>query len=337
VLADVTDENGYLWAIGGKIEGEHAVADTTVYDVGADRWHSSADGELEPMPHGVQGAGWTLHDGTIVSFGGKTDVHTGQSAHVQAYDIAADEWTLREPMPEPRSKLGKFYPVVDGRYVHLFGGDTAAGRFDRVGWNWRYDLRKDAWDRGVADAPYAQSFPLPSAGEEWLYYATGNTQQRGGQNDYPGALNQRYHPGDDRWQVVANCPHPVTDGSGATFGGDLHFLAGWNTNREFYREDAAHYRGPVKRLHAVYDYDANAWRYESELPGHWHHGGTRASDGYLWHYLGTIDEENREGANDHTDRIFRWDGTGWEEMRPAPVRKMNFGTVSSRTAPAVGE
>jgi len=329
----MTDEPGYLWAIGGKIEDEHTVDDTTVYDVAADEWHSSVDGDLAPMPHGVQGAGWARHDGLIYCFGGKTGAHTDPVAHVQVYDIADDEWTLRDPMPEPRSKLGKHYPIVDGRYVYLFGGDTAEGRFSRVGWNWRYDVEKDAWDRGVADAPYSQSFPLPSARGEWLYYATGNTQRRGGQNDYPGALNQRYHPATDRWQVVAPCPHPVTDGSGTRLGDELHFLGGWNTNREFYHEDAAHYRGPVKRHHAVYGYAANAWRYEDPLPGHWHHGGTRAADGALWHYLGSIDEEEGTGADQHTDRIFRWDGDGWSERSRAPVKKMNFGTVHTVVGP----
>jgi hypothetical protein len=126
---------------------------------------------------------------------------------------------------------------------------------------------------------------------------------------------------------------PVTDGSGARFGDELHFLGGWNTNRAFYHEDAAHYRGHVNRLHAVYDYATNAWRYEDRLPGHWHHGGTRAADGALWHYLRTIDWEERTGADQHTDRIFRWDGTEWTERTRAPVRKMNFSTVHTAIGP----
>jgi hypothetical protein len=65
-------------------------------------------------------------------------------------------------MPAARSKLGKFYPVVDGRYVFLFGGDDAGGRFHRVNWNWRYDLEAGSWNTGVADAPFSQSFPCPT-------------------------------------------------------------------------------------------------------------------------------------------------------------------------------
>jgi len=332
-MAIETVDHRYIWAIGGKIEGEHTVDDTTVYNIGTDEWYSSTTGDLEPIPTAVQGAGWTLHDGRIFCFGGKTDVHSGAVDTVQVYDIAADEWHQRDPMPEPRSKLGKHYPVVDGRYVYLFGGDNEAGRFNRVAWNWQYDIEKDAWDRGVADAPFSQSFPLPTEHDGWLHYSTGNTQRKGGQNDYPGALNQRYDPESDRWQVVTPTPHPVTDGSGVKFEGELHFIGGWNTNKAFYDEDTDHYRGAVRKQHTVYDYKSNSWRYEDELPGHWHHGGTRAAGGYLWHYLGTIDEAAGEGIDQHTDRIQRWDGEEWIEMARAPVEKMNFSTVTSAVGP----
>jgi hypothetical protein len=252
------------------------------------------------------------------------------------YDIAADQWTVLDEMPAARSKLGKFYPVFEGRYVFLFGGDDAEGRFHRVNWNWRYDLETGSWDTDVADAPFSQSFPCPTYYDGWLYYTTGNTQCKGAQNDYPGTLNQRYNPYTDEWQVVAPCPHPVTDGAGDIWRGELHFVGGWNTNRAFYNEDCDHYMGPIKKLHAIYNYRANAWRYAPTLPGHWHHGGLRSDGEYLWHYLGTIDEEAGEGVYQHTNRIFRWDGEVWMEMTPAPVRKMNFGTIFSTLGPAVG-
>lgn len=329
-----TGEGDFLWAIGGKIEDEYTVGDTTVYSVDEDRWYSSERGELAPMPHAVQGAGWALHEGRIYCFGGKTGPASGCSAYLQIYDIAADAWTVGEDLPAPRSKLGKHYPVVDGRFVYLFGGDCAEGVDERVAWNWRYDLETGRWDTGFADAPFSQSFPLPSRHEGWLYYSTGNTQSKGPVNDYPGALNQRYDPSTDEWQVVAPCPHPTTDGSGDRWGGELHYLGGWNTNQVFYREDAEHYVGPVRRLHAIYHYRSNSWRYGPLLPGRWHHGGARAAAGHLWRYLGTIDEEAASsGVEQHTNRIFRFDGERWEERRPAPVRKMNFGTLHSTIGP----
>lgn len=321
----------YLWAVGGSTNGdEYATAEVTVYSVGEDTWYSSADGDLEPMPKAVRAAGWTLHDGTIFCFGGKHSEEEHSVADVQVYDIRADEWSRRGEMPKRRSKLGKSYPVVDGRYVYLFGGDTVEGRFNRVGWNWCYDLETDSWETDVADAPFTQSFPFPTLHDGWLYYSTGNTKRTGPQNNYPGALNQRYHPGTDEWQVVAPTPHPVTDGEGDQFRGEFHFLGGWNTNTAFYNEDREFYRGEVERQHVVYEYESNSWRYEELLPWGWHHGGARATEGYLWRYMGDIDEEDHRRCS---DRVFRWDGGDWEEMTPAPVAKWNFGPVYTTVAP----
>lgn len=323
----------YLWAVGGSTnEDEYATDDVTVYNVDEDRWYSSGDGEVTPMPHGVRAAGWTYHDGKIFSFGGKARPDPNSEDHVQVYDIATDSWTVRDPMPEPRSKLGKFYPVIDDRYVFLFGGDDVGGMFNRVSWNWRYDIETDTWDTSVSDAPFTQSFPFPTYHDGWLYYLTGNTQRKGTQNNYPGALNQRYNPETDEWQVVTPAPIPVTDGEGDVFEGEFHFVGGWNTNEEWYNDEMDHYAGPVRRQHVVYNYESNAWRFEDELPYHWHHGGARSTEEYFWRYLGDIDEEEHRRCS---DRIFRWDGQSWEEMTPAPIAKWNFGPIYTTIGPSI--
>jgi hypothetical protein len=239
-------------------------------------------------------------------------------------------------MPEPRSKLGKFYPVIDDRYIYLFGGDSAQGPFNRVNWNWRYDLLNDTWKIGIADAPFSQSFPIPTYHNGCLYYSSGNTGNVPEQNTYQGALNQRYNPKKDKWEVMKPCPIPSTDGSGDKWHNELHIIGGWNTNEVFYNSKAENYKGPVKKQHIIYNYNANTWIFETELPGNWHHGGTLASKNFLWSFLGTIDEDiNIRSPNPHSNRIFRWDGKIWTEMKEAPVRKMNFGTIFTRIGPNI--
>ncbi|TFG05914.1 MAG: hypothetical protein EU539_08865 [Promethearchaeota archaeon] len=326
----------FLWAIGGKVENKHAVGDTTVYNIDANEWYSSEKNQLAPMPHPVQGAGWTSFKNKIYCFGGKTEPHSGCCDHVQIYNIEEDTWEIYNPLPQPRSKLGKYYPIIDNRYVYLFGGDNAQGPFSRVNWNWRYDLVNDSWDMAVADAPHSQSFPLPSYHEGWLYFSTGNTQNNPEQNTYEGSLNQRYHPKTDEWEVVKPCPIPTTDGSGDKWQNELHFIGGWNTNEAFYNPKTINYRGPVKRQHMVYNYDSDTWHFESQLPGNWHHGGTRASKDFLWRFLGTIDENiDIRSRNPHSNKIFRWDQKEWIEMKEAPVRKMNFGTIYTTIGPSI--
>ena len=324
----------YLWTIGGKVENNYTLGDTTVYDITNNEWYSSENEQLEPMPHPVQGAGWTLFENKIFCFGGKTKPHSGCCDYVQVYDISADAWELYNPLPEPRSKLGKFYPEVDKRFIYLFGGDNAQGPFSRVNWNWRYDLVEDSWDRDVADAPFSQSFPLPSSHKGWLYFSTGNTGNEPEQNQYLGALNQRYNPKSDEWEVMEACPIPSTDGSGDKWQGELHYIGGWNTNEDFYNPTKDIYKGPIKKLHLIYNYDSDTWRFGPLLPGHWHHGGTRASKNFLWRFLGTIDEDiDIRSRNPHSNKIFRWNGEHWTEMNPAPVRKMNFGTIYTTIGP----
>jgi hypothetical protein len=86
----------------------------------------------------------------------------------------------------------------------------------------------------------------------------------------------------------------------------------------------------------VYNYHSDSWRYEEELPGHWHHGGTRASKNFLWSFLGTIDEDiNIKMPNPHSNKLFRWDGKNWFKMKDAPIRKMNFGTIYTEIGPSI--
>jgi hypothetical protein len=327
-------EGEFLWAIGGKIENKHTVGDTTVYNIDADEWYSSENGQLAPMPHPVQGAGWTFFQDKIFCFGGKTEPHKGCCDYVQVYSIEEDKWELYENMPKARSKLGKYYPVVEDHHIFLFGGDDEQGPASRVNWNWKYNLLCDEWDTDVADAPYSQSFPLPTYHEGWLYYSTGNTGNEPEQNTYAGALNQRYNLKTDEWEIMDPCPIPTTDGSGDKWRDELHFIGGWNTNEEFYNPDRENYKGPVKKQHLVYNYDSNTWRFEAELPGNWHHGGTRGSKEYLWRFLGTIEEEiDIRARNPHSNKIHRWNGKKWTEMNKAPVRKMNFGTIYTTVGP----
>jgi len=329
-----TKKGEFIWAIGGKIENKYTVADTTVYDIEANEWYSSENNQLEPMPYPVQGAGWTFLNNKIFCFGGKTKPHSGCSDFIQIYDIKKDEWQLYNNLPKPRSKLGKFYPVVDNRYLYLFGGDDDQGPFSRVNWNWQYDLLNDKWNTNVADAPYTQSFPLPSYHNGWLYYSTGNTGNKPEQNTYEGALNQRYNPRDDIWEVMKPCPIPTTDGSGDKWQNELHIIGGWNINEAFYNPNRENFKGPVKRQHLVYNYDSDIWRFESDLPGSWHHGGTRGSKNLLWRFLGTIDQDiDIRKKNPHSNKIFKWDGKTWIEMKESSVRKMNFGTIYTQIGP----
>ena len=56
----IISKREFFWAIGGKVENKYAVGDTTVYNINANEWYSSENGQLTPMPYPVQGAGWSF-------------------------------------------------------------------------------------------------------------------------------------------------------------------------------------------------------------------------------------------------------------------------------------
>jgi hypothetical protein len=337
-------KGNFIWAIGGKNEFGKVLDDVTVYNIDENRWYSSINSELKEMPYGVQGAGWTLFKNKIYSFGGKTKFHSGCSKYVQEYDIKLNKWRLLPSLSKPRSKLSKFIPVIDNRFVYLFGGDCSKGAFNRVNWNWQFDLEKKKWNVNVANAPYSQSFPVATFHKGWIYYITGNTK-KGTFNNYRGALNQRYNPKEDRWEVMTPCPVPTTDGAGDKCKNEFHYIGGWNTNPKYYNALKRNYKGNIKRLHLVYNYDTDSWRFEKKIAMKWHHGGCLAGKNHLWLFLGIIDQDisfsNRilryynakAKMLQHTNKIFFWNGKNWKEMRPAPVRKMNFGTIFSNIGP----
>ncbi len=332
----------FLWAIGGKHGLGKTLDDTTVYSIHEDKWYSSINNELQPMPQSVQGAAWTLYKNKIYCFGGKTKQRKGWTDKIQLYDIKNDSWEIIGEMPKPRGKLSKFCPVV-GKSIFIFGGDCEKGSTRRVNWNWRYDLEKQEWDTEVQDAPRPQSFPVATYHKGWLYYTTGNTSQLPF-NRYHGALNQRYNIKEDRWETMQPCPVPTTDGAGDKHKGEFHYVGGWNTNPTYYNPARKRFQGRIKKLHLVYNYDNNEWRFEKKLDVSWHHGGCVSCGDYLWMYLGNIDEEvgirkremrfisKKAKEQNHTNRIFRWDKE-WQEKTPAPVRKMNFGTICTEIGP----
>ncbi len=306
----------FLWAIGGKLEHQGCLDDTLVYNIGEDNWY-----RMEDMPIAVQGAGWSLYENKIYSFGGKTLPHRGASKLVQVYNIENDDWNILENMPYSRSKLGKFYPPINDK-IYLFGGDNESGRYNRVNWNWEYDLETGAWNTDVSNAPYSQSFPVVTRHDGWLYFTSGNTGSKGPINDYPGALNQRYNPSSDEWEVMSPVPDPVTDGSGDRWDGELHIIGGWDTNPGFDWVFDGNYD-----KHWIYDYDKDSWRYGPDLPDEWHHQGVRGSENYLWNYLGRI-------GLLHVNKIFYRNGENWIEKSSAPIPgKMNFGNIYTRIGP----
>ncbi|MFC3691453.1 Kelch repeat-containing protein [Chenggangzhangella methanolivorans] len=111
-----------------------------VLDVASGRWSDAA-----PIPGARNSATGAVIDGRIYVAGGRT-MAGGNMARLDVYDPTADRWEPRAPMPEPAGGLAG--AVLDG-LLYVFGGERLheAGPGGVIGLAWRYDPKRDAWER----------------------------------------------------------------------------------------------------------------------------------------------------------------------------------------------
>jgi N-acetylneuraminic acid mutarotase len=116
--------SGKIYVIGGRVGAAFiSVASNTdvveEYDPAADSW-----GRIRAkMPTARSAAGWGVHGGRIYVAGGEHQDDRLMAAFraLEAYDPAADRWTVLPRMPIPRHGLAA---AVVGNRLHLVSGDV---------------------------------------------------------------------------------------------------------------------------------------------------------------------------------------------------------------------
>lgn len=118
---------GRIYVIGGRIGNAFiSRASNTdiveVYDPAADQWGAS----LEPMPTARSAGAWGSYKGKIYVAGGEQRTNEFQRTFraVEAYDPAANRWTILPSMAFPRH--GMAGDIINGRF-YLVSGDAASG------------------------------------------------------------------------------------------------------------------------------------------------------------------------------------------------------------------
>jgi len=116
-----------IYVLGGRIGNAFITrASNTdiveVYDPATDQW-----GPLRaPMPNARSGSSWGLFKGKIYVAGGEQRTNEFQKTFraVEAYDPAANRWTILPSMEFPRH--GMAGDIINGKF-HLVSGDAASG------------------------------------------------------------------------------------------------------------------------------------------------------------------------------------------------------------------
>jgi N-acetylneuraminic acid mutarotase len=182
---------------------------------------------------------------TLYVVGGHPAAFSGPgtiSNAVRAYDVSANVWRKRAPLPIPIETANG--AVELGGRIYLSGGFTR--RWDESRKVWRretlkslfvYDPATDRWTRR-RDMPTTTAGGVSAAYQGSLYVAAGSQLWR-------------YAPATDRWVELEPTPQDVFEGGGGFIGGKL-YLVSWQSPRV-----------------DVYDPRTNSWSAGPALPTNW--------------------------------------------------------------------
>lgn len=183
---------GQIITIGGRTATEAAVGTVEVYSPAADGWTTLAD---KPTP---------VREAQAVVLGGQVYVPGGRLADdrvtdvFEVYDPVVDAWTSdRAAMPV--ALAGYAATAFEGR-LYVFGGWDGEAYRDEV---WVYDPATDGWDA-------LKPMVVARAGAGAVVLQNSQIVVFGGRNaDGPLAVNERYLPTRDVWEVAARLPAPM--------------------------------------------------------------------------------------------------------------------------------
>lgn len=217
--------------------------------------------ELAPLAAGArQEVGVAGLDGIVYVVAGFEAPFAGQSARVEAYDVATDTWRTRAPLP--RSAHHVATAVYAGK-LYAVGGLTSL-RFDPRREVYRYDVEADRWDEvaplitargalalaGLPDGLHAvagfaagaevadhavydaatnqwsERAPLPTARDHLAAAVVGDRLYVvGGRTPNSNALH-RYDAASDTWVPLAPMPTARSGHAAAAIDGKLVVLGG---------------------------------------------------------------------------------------------------------------
>jgi hypothetical protein len=173
---------------GGPVD---LVGTMEVFDTELNKWSS-----LQPMPTPRNHHSIAQVDGKIYAIGGRVGscFSNGWSSNVwmnEAYDVAANTWATRAPMPTARSGTG--IAVLDGK-IYVLGGE---GWVDEFGGVFRanevYDPKTNTWSRAARMLTPRHGFAVADIGR--AIYAVSGVNNAGGAGTLSVVnVNEIYEP-----------------------------------------------------------------------------------------------------------------------------------------------
>lgn len=235
---------------------------------------------------------------------------------VLEYDLAADRWTTKKPVPFSGDHMAA---AAFGGKIYVFGGQAEGGVKQPLNTAWEYDPATDAW-RSLAPMPTGRTAAAAVESGGRIYVVGGNVA--GG---LTVGVNEVYDPAANRWGSRATMPTPRNHPAAGSVAGKIYVIGG--------RLAAPNIGGFVaSNTDVVEEYDpaANTWRAMNKMPtGRSGHGWTT--------FQGRIYVAGGELRDSHMDAIFRdvevFDpATGeWYRLPPMPTARHGVNLAATGT------
>jgi Kelch motif protein/kelch motif-containing protein len=203
---------------------------------------------------------------------------------VLEYDLAANRWTPKKPVPFSGDHMAA---AGSGGKIYVFGGQAEGGTNKPLNTAWEYDPAADSW-RALAPMPTSRTAAVAVTLGGRIYVIGGNTNA--GLN--VGA-NEAYDPAANRWESRVPMPTARNHPAGGAVAGKIYVIGG-----RLAAPNVGGFLSSNTDIVEEYDPAANAWRPMTKMPTQ------RSGHGWTTHQ-GRIYVAGGEARDSHMDAIFR--------------------------------
>ena len=238
-------------------------------------------------------------------------------ARVQEYDLAADKWTQKKPVPFFADHMST--AAYNGK-IYVFGGTGAMRQEDpnaTLDTAWEYDPAADTWKQ-IAKLTQKRTAGAAAEVGGKIYFIGGTTDVTGpdGKNITAALVvgtNESYDPATNRWESHRAMPTPRNHPAIGVVGGKIYVIGG--------RIGANNIGGLVaSNIDVVEEYSpaTDSWRALNRMPT------PRSGQGWTT-YNGHIYVAGGEGRDYHMEAVYRdveaFDPATneWEKLPPMPT------------------
>ncbi len=210
-LFAVVASKGKVVVVGGLDEKGNFTSAVEIYDPVGKSWKSGAPWTRQ------RHAQWIEHNGLVCAVGGYKTKIDESVPDVDCYDVDADAWSQRAPIPQ---RIDIIDPVVSGDKLYILGGmlNNAAEISTPQDATFAYDFSADTWTP-KAKLPVPRGLMAVRAMGSKVYLVGGYTQPSKSTDPQDKGMLV-YDPGADSWTTATQMPNDrqlfATDALGGT-------------------------------------------------------------------------------------------------------------------------